>query len=66
MTFKSPNDRYDPFAQQKLQALFKSGSAVAELAAAGEQLLKDQEGAGGSRAVTKKHMLEVFQVCDLI
>jgi hypothetical protein len=53
---------YDPFELQKLQALLKSGSAVAELAAAGEKLLADQAAAGVGAAATKAHLQEVFQV----
>lgn len=56
------HSRYDPFEQQKLQALLKSGAAVAELAAAAEKLLADQEASGNAAATTKEHLREVFQV----
>ncbi|KAI8476467.1 MAG: hypothetical protein J3K34DRAFT_455780 [Monoraphidium minutum] len=53
--------RYDPFEQQKLQALLRSGAAVVELAAAAEKLHADQAAAGGGADVTKHHLQEVFQ-----
>lgn len=54
--------RYDPFEQQKLQALFKSGSSIAELAAAGEKLLQEQEASTGGDHHVKERLREVFQV----
>jgi hypothetical protein len=53
---------YDPFAKSKLQALFKSGAAVGELAAAGEELLGAEAAAAGDAAATEKLLREVFQV----
>ncbi|GBF90174.1 hypothetical protein Rsub_03307 [Raphidocelis subcapitata] len=51
---------YDPFAKSKLQALFKSGAAVGELAAAGEGLLKAEAAAAGDAGAAGKLLREVF------
>lgn len=51
-----------------MQALLKSGAAVAELAAAGKGILSEfgapgsGGGGGGDRAATKRHLQEMFQV----